>query len=121
MGFPSFISITIHRPTDCADRQGGAEGGLFLIQNTISYCSLFRYHDSIVQATAGPSITTRFCAGAAAGATATTLTYPLDLVRARLAAHWSLQPRYSGLTGGIREIVETEGVMALYAGIRPTL
>ena len=27
LGFPSFISITIHRPTDCADRQDGAGSG----------------------------------------------------------------------------------------------
>lgn len=30
----------------------------------------------------------QFLAGSAAGATATTLTYPLDLLRARMAAHW---------------------------------
>lgn len=30
----------------------------------------------------------RFFAGAAAGATGTYLTYPLDLLRARMAAHW---------------------------------
>ena len=38
---------------------------------------------------------TRFAAGAAAGATAVTATYPFDLLRARMAAHWNTSPRYT--------------------------
>eukprot|EP00040_Diaphanoeca_grandis_P033676 m.206714 g.206714 ORF g.206714 m.206714 type:complete len:669 (-) comp32964_c0_seq1:31-2037(-) len=67
------------------------------------------------------SVATRFMAGGLAGATATTLTYPLDLVRARMAAHWSMTPRYSGMFSGMREIVQKEGFLALYSGINPTL
>jgi hypothetical protein len=33
-------------------------------------------------------------ADAAAGATATMVTYPLDLLRARMAAHWGVETRY---------------------------
>eukprot|EP01059_Diplonema_ambulator_P022808 TRINITY_DN38145_c0_g1_i1.p1 TRINITY_DN38145_c0_g1~~TRINITY_DN38145_c0_g1_i1.p1 ORF type:complete len:620 (+),score=112.42 TRINITY_DN38145_c0_g1_i1:15-1874(+) len=66
-------------------------------------------------------VATRFAAGALAGATATTLTYPLDLLRARMAAHWGPVPLYSGYIEGIQTIVKNEGVSALFHGIRPTL
>lgn len=64
----------------------------------------------------------RFIAGAAAGATATTLTYPLELLRARMAAHWGPNARYnSGYFAALRSVVVEEGPMALYSGLRPTL
>ena len=68
----------------------------------------------------GLDIMPRFLAGAAAGATATALTYPLDLLRARQAAHWAVTPRYKNVTAGLREIVRTEGPRALLGGlVRP--
>ncbi len=63
----------------------------------------------------------RFVAGSLAGCTAVTLTYPLDLLRARMAAHWSLEPRYSGYSAAVREIIHREGTGALFAGLKPTL
>eukprot|EP00041_Stephanoeca_diplocostata_P021427 m.499131 g.499131 ORF g.499131 m.499131 type:complete len:781 (-) comp21824_c0_seq1:124-2466(-) len=63
----------------------------------------------------------RFLAGAAAGATATTATYPLDLIRARIAAHWSKTPMYESFWDGASTIVRTEGITSLYSGINPTL
>ena len=54
-------------------------------------------------------------------ATATTATYPLDLIRARMAAHWSKTPRYSSFLQGAREIIKQEGFVSLYGGITPTL
>ncbi|CAD7960231.1 unnamed protein product [Amoebophrya sp. A120] len=63
----------------------------------------------------------KFAAGAAAGCTATTLTYPLDLIRARMAAHWSIDPRYSSTVAALREICSLEGPLALTRGLAPTL
>jgi len=60
----------------------------------------------------------RLTAGACAGMTATALTHPLDTVRLRLAL-----PRhpYSGLGHALSTIVRTEGPLALYRGLVPTL
>merc|ERR1719230_531877 len=57
-------------------------------------------------------VQTRFLAGAGAGATATMVTYPLDLLRARMAAHWSTVPRYGSYTSAVRTIVQNEGLFA---------
>jgi len=75
----------------------------------------------------GPSwmagdIQSRFLAGAAAGASATSLTYPLDLLRARMAAHWGKEARYNeGYLSALRSIVREEGVFVLWSGLRPTI
>eukprot|EP00659_Diplonema_papillatum_P000695 gene696-1064_t len=66
-------------------------------------------------------MTARFVAGALAGATATTVTYPLDLMRARMAAHWGPIPLYSGYAEGFFIIVQKEGFNALFHGLNPTL
>ena len=60
----------------------------------------------------------RLTAGACAGMTATALTHPLDTVRLRLAL-----PRhpYSGLGNALWTITRTEGPLALYRGLVPTL
>ena len=68
------------------------------------------------------AILARFLAGASAGATATALTYPLDLIRARFAAHWSFDShRYPSYSHAFREIRQLEGWRALYGGLGPTL
>ena len=38
-----------------------------------------------------------------------------------MAAHWSAEPLYTGYTGAMREIVRTEGIPALFRGLKPTL
>mmetsp|Transcript_25683 Transcript_25683/g.47023 ORF Transcript_25683/g.47023 Transcript_25683/m.47023 type:complete len:686 (-) Transcript_25683:64-2121(-) len=65
-------------------------------------------------------ITVRFWAGALSGATATSLTFPLDVFRARMAVR-SGDPAYDGYLRAFREIVKTEGAMSLWSGLRPTL
>jgi solute carrier family 25 protein 42 len=84
----------------------------------------FDHFQAILNAVPGlqdQQFTVRFLAGAAAGAVATTLTYPLDLLRTRFAAHWSLEPKYRGQLSALLEIASKEGVGALFAGIKPTL
>jgi hypothetical protein len=53
----------------------------------------------------------RFIAGAAAGASATIVTYPFDLLRARMAA--TFNPRFDSYGSAVREIVAKEGVSVL--------
>lgn len=77
-----------------------------------------RKHDSGNVAMAG---VIRFWSGAGAGTVATLATYPLDLLRARVAAHWGVEPKYPSYAGALREIVRTEGAGALFNGLRPTL
>eukprot|EP00730_Choanoeca_flexa_P018258 TRINITY_DN8871_c0_g2_i2.p1 TRINITY_DN8871_c0_g2~~TRINITY_DN8871_c0_g2_i2.p1 ORF type:complete len:313 (+),score=60.16 TRINITY_DN8871_c0_g2_i2:118-1056(+) len=66
---------------------------------------------------AGP----RFAAGALAGATAVSFTYPLDLVRAQLAIQTRLKLKHSGPGHALVSIWQQEGVFGLYRGIMPTM
>ncbi|ETN60134.1 graves disease carrier protein [Anopheles darlingi] len=64
----------------------------------------------------------KFIAGAAAGVTAVTLTYPLDTIRARLAFQVTGEHRYNGIVHTALSIFRTEGgIRALYRGFVPTL
>jgi len=89
----------------------------------ITYSTFDQYEDMFVRLLKKDErdVLTRFLSGAAAGATATLCTYPLDLLRARMAAHWSMELRYSSYTSAIKEIIAKEGGMALFSGLRPTL
>jgi len=61
----------------------------------------------------------RFKAGVLAGITAASLTYPLDLIRIRLATN--TDPAVSGFVSQGRSIMQEGGVLALYTGFIPTL
>lgn len=57
-----------------------------------------------------------FISGAAAGAFATTITYPLDLLRTRFAAQGT-EKIYTGLLGSLRDIAEHEGKRGFFRGL----
>ncbi|ELU18258.1 hypothetical protein CAPTEDRAFT_90574 [Capitella teleta] len=61
----------------------------------------------------------RFLAGSLAGATASTLTYPLDMARARMAV--TPKATYSGLGEVFAKIYRTEGIGTMYRGYTPTV
>lgn len=61
----------------------------------------------------------RLVAGALAGATAQTICYPLDLMRARLTT--DMRGRYHGLFAGMVTVAREEGVSRLYRGLVPSL
>ncbi|CAG7827662.1 unnamed protein product [Allacma fusca] len=64
----------------------------------------------------------KFMSGSAAGVTAVTLTYPLDMIRSRLAFQISGQHVYTGIFNCAGTIFKTEGgVRALYRGFAPTI
>lgn len=73
-------------------------------------------------------------AGSAAGGTAVLCTYPLDLVRTKLAYQVTrpgqfavpmrssnMQPAYNGIKDVFKEVYKEGGVRALYRGVGPTL
>uniref|UniRef100_A0A8W8P0B1 Solute carrier family 25 member 42 n=1 Tax=Magallana gigas TaxID=29159 RepID=A0A8W8P0B1_MAGGI len=61
----------------------------------------------------------RFLAGSLAGVTSSSLTYPLDLMRARMAV--TLKAQYSNLWSVFLHIVRAEGPATLYKGFTPTV
>ena len=67
-----------------------------------------------------PDAAESFISGAAAGAVATTMTYPLDLLRTRFAAQGSRKV-YKSLRGAIWEIGRDEGFKGFFRGLGPGL
>ena len=102
-------------------------GNSIAIMRDVPYASImFTSFSFIQEAVCGlcgrpPGLAERAFAGCAAGAIATVLTYPLDMLRARFGAEWAAQPRYTSYSAGVREIIRREGIAALFAGLRPTL
>ncbi|KAJ2793017.1 mitochondrial thiamine pyrophosphate transporter, partial [Coemansia helicoidea] len=60
-----------------------------------------------------------FVGGAAAGAAATALTYPLDLLRTRFAAQDLARRVHTSIAGAVRHIHAEEGVRGFYRGLWP--
>eukprot|EP00959_Pyramimonas_sp_CCMP1952_P372035 7790465-Pyramimonas_sp.AAC.1 len=98
-------------------RGHGTELSRVIPHSAISFLTYAKYNEAIERATGMEGYQFRFIAGAGAGATACICTYPLDLVRARLA----VQTSYPDLIFAFKDIVRTEGVTGLYHGLTPTL
>jgi solute carrier family 25 (mitochondrial thiamine pyrophosphate transporter), member 19 len=63
-----------------------------------------------------PNSAESFISGAAAGAVATSITYPLDLLRTRFAAQGT-DRIYTGLYGAVRDIARDEGPKGYFRGL----
>ncbi|KAF2480513.1 mitochondrial carrier domain-containing protein [Neohortaea acidophila] len=63
-----------------------------------------------------PGAIKSFTSGAAAGLVATTVTYPLDLLRTRFAAQGT-ERVYDGLVASVREITRNEGFTGFFRGL----
>ena len=61
-----------------------------------------------------------FIAGSMAGTTALVMTYPLDLIRARLAAQVHTK-YYKGILHAILTIFKEKGIVGLNRGIMPSI
>lgn len=86
-----------------------------------SFMTFDLYRAQITELKVADDGVVRLLAGSLAGATATSLTYPLDLMRARMAAHWDLSPRYPSYSSAFQAVIRKEGPGALFHGLRPTL
>lgn len=49
------------------------------------------------------------------------MTYPLDLMRARLAVHLAERPKYPSYMAAFQQSIRTEGCRSLFNGLTPTL
>lgn len=67
-----------------------------------------------------PDAAESFVAGASAGALATSITYPLDLLRTRFAAQGRHRV-YTSLRGAVVEIARDEGPRGFFRGLTPGL
>jgi solute carrier family 25 protein 42 len=88
--------------------------------SALTYATFDMYERAFSTVIGETNFWSRFLGGAAAGATATTATYPLDLIRARMAARWAIKPMSYGKTiAGVWKGRPT--VTAFYAGLTPSL
>lgn len=83
----------------------------------------FEIYKKFLKTTFGPkSHSSKFFAGSLAGVSAVLATYPLDVVRARLAFQVTGEHVYTGIVHTMTSIVKTEGgFRALYKGLSPTI
>jgi len=86
----------------------------------VSFSTFDLYHDIIFSYLTSP-FQIRVLAGSFCGITACLLTYPFDLLRTQLAAHWRIRSKYNNYLFGICEITRTEGFLGFFKGITPSL
>ncbi|XP_075547309.1 solute carrier family 25 member 16-like isoform X2 [Dermacentor variabilis] len=88
----------------------------------VQFLSFEAYKRVIRNTFENTSHASKFVAGSCAGVTAAVTTYPLDMVRARLAFQVNGHHIYNGIFHVVTSIVKTEGgVRALYKGLSPTV
>ncbi|KAJ1530125.1 mitochondrial thiamine pyrophosphate transporter, partial [Nowakowskiella sp. JEL0078] len=81
---------------------------------------IIKLHGKLITKKEISSEVSSFFCGALAGGVATSATYPLDLLRTRLAAQGQ-QKVYNGLNDAIKKIYVDEGIFGFYRGLGPTL
>ncbi|KAL8730601.1 MAG: hypothetical protein Q9166_003914 [cf. Caloplaca sp. 2 TL-2023] len=76
--------------------------------------------NKLLQSLSLPNTVDTFISGASAGAAATTLTYPLDLLRTRFAAQ-GRDRVYLNLRSSVLEVARTEGFRGFFQGLGPAV
>lgn len=86
------------------------------------YMTFDNYHELLVDNAGVSALPARFIAGAGAGASATVVAYPLDLLRARVMAHSGPTDKYPlGMLSALLDISRREGIHTLWRGLSPTM
>ena len=88
---------------------------LYIIYGAVQF-SAYRISAQLLHPLHLPNGAEAFMSGAVAGASATTITYPLDLLRTRFAAQGP-DKIYASLRSGIRDIARQEGVGGFFQGL----
>eukprot|EP00795_Rhopilema_esculentum_P003802 gene3802-15088_t len=101
--------------------QGGVVGSCQRLLVVVGRCCWKQLQEAVVESCQARVLppARRFLAGSAAGVTAVAITYPLDMVRARLAV--SRKEKYSNLRNAFIRIYHDEGFRTFYRGITPTI
>jgi solute carrier family 25 thiamine pyrophosphate transporter 19 len=81
-----------------------------------AYTSISHMFETIPPPYSLPSSAVSFLSGAAAGAAATTVTYPLDLLRTRFAAQGNDRV-YTSIMASVRSIAQHEGPYGFFRGL----
>ncbi|KAI4099927.1 MAG: hypothetical protein LQ339_005716 [Xanthoria mediterranea] len=82
--------------------------------------STYRMTNKLLQPFSLPNTVDTFLSGASAGAAATSLTYPLDLLRTRFAAQ-GRDRIYLNLRSSVLDIAHTEGFKGFFQGLSPAV
>lgn len=96
--------------------KGNISAELLYISYGAAQFSAYRFANQCLKPLDLPNGAEAFISGAVAGASATTLTYPLDLLRTRFAAQGP-DRIYASLRGSIRDIWRDEGVRGFFQGL----
>ena len=96
--------------------KGNIPAELLYISYSAIQFSTYRLTSKLLQPSQIPSGGEAFICGAVAGATATTFTYPLDLLRTRFAAQGP-DKVYTSLPSSIRDIARQEGAKGFFQGL----
>ncbi|KAI9264329.1 mitochondrial carrier domain-containing protein [Phascolomyces articulosus] len=97
---------------------------LYLLYNALEFCAYREIElaiDKLDSQKQLPSSAKTFASGMLAGSAATTITYPLDLLRTRFAMQGSHDQQYTGMVQAIKLIYRTEGISGFYWGVWPAL
>jgi hypothetical protein len=130
----SSMSGYAHLPRQILEKEGLRgfwKGNSAAVARVVPYTAVtflaFEYYHSLTSQFFGPLLAD-LLGGALAGVTAVGTTYPLDLVRARLAVQTARigtgppdATPYRGISHALRTIWATEGFLGLYRGISATV
>lgn len=92
---------------------------LYIAYGAVQF-SAYRTTNQLLQPFSFPCTVDSFLSGASAGAVATSLTYPLDLLRTRFAAQGT-DRIYSNLRSSVSDIARTEGFKGFFQGLTPAV
>jgi solute carrier family 25 (mitochondrial thiamine pyrophosphate transporter), member 19 len=96
--------------------RGNVPAELLYVTYGAAQFSTYRLLSQAFKETPLPGAVSTFASGALAGATATTITYPLDLLRTRFAAQGSSEV-YRSFTGSVAQIARGEGSRGFFKGL----
>ncbi|KAI4270003.1 MAG: hypothetical protein LQ337_006955 [Flavoplaca oasis] len=100
--------------------KGNIPAELLYVAYSAAQFSTYRITNKLLQTFKLPNTVDTFLSGASAGATATSLTYPLDLLRTRFAAQ-GRDRIYPNLRSSVLEIARTEGAKGFFQGLTPAV
>jgi solute carrier family 25 thiamine pyrophosphate transporter 19 len=96
--------------------RGNVPAELLYVAYGASQFTTYRSISAMLSPTRLSPSATAFVSGASAGAIATTMTYPLDLLRTRFAAQ-STNRVYQSFIGSFLQITRQEGIRGLFQGV----